>query len=204
MNGSESSLPIYTSSCVSPEYPAMSTYPTLPDQLFGDVEPSSTVSMEIKNAMTSLQGAAVEDCEQSDYRHMHARHDLPAIPVTHRAITPSVLPVYNTCSELVSEAKPKSPSRFSRAISTIGSLFKRSSKRAKEEEMPPIEFFRFPSPSSIAPSGYEAYPAQKDSVSEEIVFPAVPTGFFRDGIPDDGARQSDENHPVSALNRGDM
>ena len=179
----------------------MSTYPPFPDQLFGDVEPSSTVSMEIKNSMTSLGGAAVEDCEQSDYRYMRSRPDLPAIPVTHRAITPSVLPVYNTCSELAPQTKPKNQSRFSRAISTIGSLFKRSSK--KEEEMPPVEFFRFPSASAIAPSGYESYPPQKDSLSEEIVFPAVPAESFREGIPD-GVKRSDENHPVRAFDGADM
>ena len=56
---------------------------------------------------------------------------------------------------------------------------------------------------SIAPSGYESYPPQKDSLSEEIVFPAVPAESFREGIPD-GVKRSDENHPVRAFDGADM
>ena len=204
MDGHESSLPIYSSPCVSSEFSALPSYPPLPDQLFGEVEPSSAVAMEIQNTMTSLQGAAVEDCEQSVYRHMHARRELPAIPVTHRAITPSVLPVYNTYSELVPEPKPKSQSRFSRAISSIGSLFKRSSKRIKEEEIPSVEFFRFPSASSIAPSGYETYPARRDPISEEVVFPTIPEGFLREANLDDAVGRSDEDHPVWTVGCNDV
>ena len=186
------------------EYPTLSAYPPLPDQLFGEVEPSSMVSREINNSMISLQGAAVEDCEQSDYRHLRAHPGLPAIPVTHHAITPSVLPVYNTCSEMVPETKSDNPSRFSRALSAIGSLFKRSSKRVQDEELPPVEFYRFPSASCIAPSGYETYPAQKDAISEGAVFPTIPTVFSREGTLDTRTGRSDDNHPVVAAGWNDV
>lgn len=130
--------------------------------LYGEVEPSPQMGMEIQAAMKSLTGPAVEDCEQSDPRYQQVRYgsSMYAVPITHHNVTPSVLPVYNSYSEPdpTAQAKEMPLSLLTRALSKLGKMLKHRPRENRTASEPHVDFYKFPTASSYVPSGYETYP----------------------------------------------
>ena len=140
--------------------------------LYGEVEPSHEIGMEINAAMTSLSGPAIEDYEQSDphYQRVPYRNQtMRAVPVTHHNVTPSVLPVYSSYSDpaRVTKGTKEMPlSLLTRALSSLGNVIKRRSRDSKSESEPHVDFYKLPTASSYIPSGYETY-----SIGESTTYP---------------------------------
>lgn len=141
--------------------------------LYGEVEPSPQIEMEIQAAMKSLTGPAVEDCEHSDPHYQQVLYGSPmyAVPITHHNVTPSVLPVYNSYTEPdpTPQVKEMPLSLLTRALSKLGKMLKHRPRENQTTPEPHVDFYKFPTASSYVPSGYETY-----SVGENTSYPPPP------------------------------
>ena len=177
--------------------------------LYGEVEPSPQIEMEIQAAMKSLTGPAVEDCEQSDPRYQQVLYGSPtmyAVPITHHNVTPSVLPVYNSYTEPdpTPQVKEMPLSLLTRALSKLGKMIKHRSRENRTTSEPHVDFYKFPTASSYVPSGYEenaSYPPPPVYPANAIIPEPSPVYLQQTSPP---GVSSATRHPVVMESLSDM